>query len=321
VGRIRAIFENEIARASNDERKTNVIIKEEKMEKRKEASDLKVDFHIHTLCSDGVYTVDEVFEKIMENGISRCSITDHDTIEGTKRARELSKNRAEFLSGLEITCAEMTVAGLPNPISIHLLGYGFDEDDPCLNKLLERRNALSRQVYEELAGELTGRGYPCRISDVPISCGIVLQLCDVLQYMREKYGTLERDIELLIDSYNEKLTHANITAEEGIKAIHEAGGKAVWAHPFSVYHRFKKGRLSEKEVLASLTYLKSYGLDGLEAYYLDFSQEEREWLRERTEENGLIYTAGSDFHGSVGRDHMGVTIEEKYGDFIMKNLK
>ena len=80
--------------------------------------------------------------------------------------------------------------------------------------------------------------------------------------------------------------------------IHDAGGKTVWAHPFCTYRRFHKIRMSREEILDALPEMKETGLDGLEADYLDFTEEERGLLRDIASRNGLITTAGSDFHGS-----------------------
>ena len=47
-----------------------------------------VDLHVHTDCSDGVYSPEEVTEKAARAGLSAISLTDHDTLaayDGTHR--------------------------------------------------------------------------------------------------------------------------------------------------------------------------------------------------------------------------------------------
>ena len=39
-----------------------------------------VDLHVHTDCSDGVYSPEEVTEKAARAGLSAISLTDHDTL-------------------------------------------------------------------------------------------------------------------------------------------------------------------------------------------------------------------------------------------------
>ena len=269
---------------------------------------MKVDYHIHTLCSDGIYTVDEVFAMIAEQNIESFSLTDHDTVKGIKRARQLSAGEIDFITGLEITCSEALpdVAGMM--FSIHLLGYGFDENNELLLNRLARRAREVSDTFEDLSRELAKADCPVNLADVPVSCGNVLQLSDVSDYIRKKYRSPKEKILSLLDSYNEKLTRVNIPFPEGIQLIHQAGGRAVWAHPFHVYHRFQKMRLTRAQVCETLTRLKADGLDGLESDYPAFCEDDRVWLRDTAKELGLYVTAGSDFHGSKGRDRMGLSI-------------
>lgn len=76
---------------------------------------------------------------LLEKKITRFSLTDYDTIDGIQKARMLSRDRITFISGIEFTCQEKTPDAVSLPFSIHLLGYGFDENDPDLIKALEAR--------------------------------------------------------------------------------------------------------------------------------------------------------------------------------------
>ena len=76
--------------------------------------------------------------------------------------------------------------------------------------------------------------------------------------------------------------------------------------PFCVYQDLKKINIDENEVLDILNILAEIGVDGIEAQYLAFGEEKRTWLRTVAEKRNMIYTAGSDFHGSAGRDFMGM---------------
>lgn len=85
-----------------------------------------------------------------------------------------------------------------------------------------------------------------------------------------------------------------------------AGGVAVWAHPFNIYRRFAKEGLDISQVKACLPRLLGLGLDGLEAYNLDFSEAQRAELAALAGQQGLYCTAGSDCHGFAHRDRMGL---------------
>ena len=87
---------------------------------------------------------------LLEKKITRFSLTDHDTIDGIQKARMLSRDRITFISGIEFTCQEKTLDTVSLPFSIHLLGYGFDENDPDLIKALEARKQRVLEVFESL---------------------------------------------------------------------------------------------------------------------------------------------------------------------------
>jgi predicted metal-dependent phosphoesterase TrpH len=74
-----------------------------------------------------------------------------------------------------------------------------------------------------------------------------------------------------------------ITPLEATEMILGAGGLPTLAHPL--------------EVLGLLPELASAGLVGLEAYYGQYSPEQREDLACWAKKYGLIATGGSDFHG------------------------
>lgn len=269
---------------------------------------MQVDCHIHSLYSDGICTVKEIIEMLLQKNIQVFSLTDHDTVEGIKEARESSRNKIRFISGIEFTCKEMKISSAGKEFSIHLLGYNFDENNPQLLKALNNRKENVINVYESLCGELTALGYSVLRDEIPVSCGNVLQLCDVAAYIREKYSDAQEHIFEVIDSYAKKLNSVNISVEEAVDFIHNAGGRAIWAHPFCVYKDFRKVSINESEILATLEVLSKTGIDGIEACYLAFSDEKRKWLCALAENRNMIYTAGSDFHGLKGRESIGIEI-------------
>ena len=79
-----------------------------------------------------------------------------------------------------------------------------------------------------------------------------------------------------------------------INIIHQAGGVAILAHPFSY-------NLSYDEVVALVRYFKALKGDAIEVYYSRYDKEKRRTLARIADENNLLYSCASDFHG--GREH------------------
>ncbi|MBN2469597.1 MAG: PHP domain-containing protein, partial [Anaerolineae bacterium] len=79
--------------------------------------------------------------------------------------------------------------------------------------------------------------------------------------------------------------HYELSIEDAIGALHEAGGVAVLAHPVRV-----------KNYATHLPGWVAAGLDGLEVYYPDHGPLFTANARVLARQHGLIMTGGSDFH-------------------------
>ncbi|MBI4498116.1 MAG: PHP domain-containing protein [Chloroflexi bacterium] len=96
------------------------------------------DLHLHTSVSDGMAETAEVLRYVQEcTSLNVIAITDHDTIEGGLRARDLAARlgyRFEVIVGAEIT----TRRG-------HLLGLFLERDVPPLQPLAHTLQAIHEQ--------------------------------------------------------------------------------------------------------------------------------------------------------------------------------
>ncbi|MBE3133444.1 MAG: hypothetical protein IMZ55_08210, partial [Acidobacteria bacterium] len=80
-----------------------------------------------------------------------------------------------------------------------------------------------------------------------------------------------------------------LSAAEAIRVAHAAGGAVFLAHPLS--YGFDQAGLS-----AVLDALAADGLDGIEALYGPYAEEQRRMLEGLARERGLAVCGGSDFH-------------------------
>lgn len=82
------------------------------------------------------------------------------------------------------------------------------------------------------------------------------------------------------------LSECHPSMENVIKSIHKAGGKAVLAHP----GRYKF------DVKENMDAMIDKGLDGIEVWYPDHTDEFKKFLMDKITERGLIASGGSDDH-------------------------
>ncbi len=77
-----------------------------------------VDLHVHTDCSDGVYSPEEVTEKAARAGLSVISLTDHDTLAAYDGTHRLNPD-IRIIPGIEMS-SEYADG------DVHILGYYID---------------------------------------------------------------------------------------------------------------------------------------------------------------------------------------------------
>ena len=83
-----------------------------------------------------------------------------------------------------------------------------------------------------------------------------------------------------------------ITPMEAVGIIHAAGGTAILAHP-CLYRK-----LNGETFTAMMDDLKESGLDGIEVRYSRNTVKEDRHYQEVADQYGLLYSGGSDFHGT-----------------------
>ena len=89
-----------------------------------------VDFHIHSIFSDGVETPKDLLQHAIDCNVSMMALTDHDEIDGIQALRAAQKKldpneSIKIVNGCEFSADYKDK-------SIHILGYCFDENNKDL---------------------------------------------------------------------------------------------------------------------------------------------------------------------------------------------
>ena len=189
-----------------------------------------LNFHCHTVCSDGSLEPVALIEQATARKLSHIAVTDHHSIAGYEpmhdwldRARNRGENTPTLWSGMEISC-------ILQGCLVHVLALGFTPGHPAL---------------------------------VPYSSG-------------------------------DAAVGAPLRAGEVRKAIHNAGGLAILAHP-------GRYRLNFSVLIDAAAEL---GFDGGEAWY-DYDMQQHwactplicESIDQQLKNLGLLRTCGTDTHG------------------------
>lgn len=254
-----------------------------------------IDLHIHSTASDGSLTPLEILALARSTGLQAISITDHDTIDGVLEIlKQPPCTCLEFITGVEISCEPPP--GFKELGSIHLLGYGFSVYDKNLNAILNSAKTARIERNPKIIEKLNGLGFKISMDQVQKRFGAdqtgrphIAELMKELGYVGSFDEAFDKYLGKGKPAYVEKY---KISCEEAVKAILDAGGVPVLAHP-GLLSFSRSDQLEE-----FIDTLIRYGLSGMEVYYTDHSEPVTAFYESLCARKNLIATGGSDFHGS-----------------------
>jgi 3',5'-nucleoside bisphosphate phosphatase len=279
---------------------------------------IRFDLQSHSTHSDGALEAAEVVERAARAGVELLALSDHDTVSGVAEAlRAGERHGVKVVPAVEISALD---ADAREARELHILGYGVDHTGTALTAKLaefladrEQRTLRMAAALEELGFELDEAQIEGRVAaGKPIGRPHLAEAVLAAPANAERLED-ERidDIGSLIKGYLIEDKPAfrlreTPTVAQAIAAIHEAGGVAVWAHPFWDIP-------DPEEVLASIDRFRALGIDGVEAFYVTHTREQTELLARRCAGLGLLSTGSADFHGPDNRLFSRFLAFELYG--------
>jgi len=272
-----------------------------------------INLHIHTNKSlDGVFDINEVLNMCEKNEISYISITDHDTCDAYK---EIKNNNftGKIVTGIEADA-------LIGKETYDILCYGFELDN--ISKwakdrftTIEERQTKIFNVLKQICEKeniYLDESTPYNPKEEYAHGAIFRMLSDSF---KEKYSltkisdlyresTINEDFPLYMD-----MSIVWPTIEEVRDIIHQNGGLIFLAHPF------KYGNKDVNELLnQALPYV-----DGIEVFN-ENTEKETNFLCEFAQENNLLMSCGSDFHGNEKHNDINVNITNEIQETIVNWL-
>ena len=239
-----------------------------------------IDLHVHTIYSDGEFTPKQILDMCKQKGITTIAITDHNALEGSKRAiLDNSYEDISVIPGVELS-ALYDVPGA----DLHILGYNMDLENKDLNDIT---NAVMEDNITRLKSIISllniHFGFTFKDKDIEnifqsignIGRPDIAKLC-----MKYGYATSVDDA---FDNYLNPIYHKvpkrkhEFTAKSAIEYIKNAGGVPCLAHPITL----KKDLHELKEYIVSLM---SYGLEAVEVYHSTHSTKYSNELLKITED-------------------------------------
>lgn len=247
-----------------------------------------IDLQLHTTDSDGTWAWDKVLDACLAMKLTAFAITDHDTI--MRRGEIIAwaqAHKARAIPGIELSTTE-------GGQTVHLLGYFLDGPLAALEerldflkrgradrnvKIVKKLQSLGIAVTEEEVLAIAGRGTIGR----PHIARLLLQK-GVVKTMQEAF---ERYLTPGGLAYFPK---EEMPLRDAIDLLHASGAVASVAHPGLL-------KRHPEALEASLATWRGWGLDGIEAVYPMYSEEQSTFFRRLAGKYDFLMTGGSDFHG------------------------
>ena len=268
-----------------------------------------IDLHMHSKYSeDGEYTPFELVEQCVQKGICIMSITDHNCAKANEEAKEAAQEKGiAYIPGIEIDCVYKNT-------NFHVLGYGIDYKGSDFEKIenniekqsfqasldrLSATQAMGFYVTEQDMWALSQHSYWQGTWTGDMFAEVLLSMPKYADHplLKPYRPRGERSdnpyVNFYWDYYSQgKPCYAEINypkMEEIIEIIHRNHGIAVLAHPGI--------NLKGKDFL--LDDILHLGIDGIEAFSSYHNQELAEKFYSIAQENKLLITCGSDYHGKT----------------------
>lgn len=253
-----------------------------------------IDLHVHSVCSDGTFTPEELVELALNNDLIAFALTDHDTVDGVERAILAAKDRnVEVIPGIELSC-EYTIEP-ERKKEIHILGYQLDWRHPGLCEALTAVADERDNRNRKMCANLSAAGYPIDYDSLVARFGNkILTRAHFARFLLEQGAIPSLDAafkKILAQDGPYFVMRKYLTPKKGIELIRQTGGIPVLAHPL-LY------KMSVTEIRNMIVELKEYGLKGIEALYSRNRGTDEAFVRKLADEYDLFITGGSDFHGT-----------------------
>ena len=260
-----------------------------------------IDLHTHTTASDGSMSPRELVRHAGRNGLCAIAVTDHDTIDGLADALDEGERAGiEVIPGLEI--------GVDFKPDMHILAYFSKKTYPAAEKVLFELKKNRKARNPKIIKKLNEMGFDISMDEAEGEAkgGILGRPHIAKVLLRKGYA---KSMEEAFDKYLSFGRPAyfkkdKLSPVEGIKEIIQAGGVPVLAHPIHL-------DMSYNQLDALLAILVPEGLRGIEAYYVDNTENDTSSFVKLAKKHGIIVTGGSDFHGSF---KAGIEIGKGYGN-------
>ena len=258
---------------------------------------MSIDLHVHSINSDGTETVGAILESAVELQLEAICISDHEYLTKVPKHNEI-----EIIQGAEISVSWDLLDRKNKFGGTHLLVYFLKEDSPLNKKLQELRlNKIERnysildnlkefeifiekEEIDELETKVPGRPH---IAELMVKKNYVSNLSEAFT----KY---------LGNGKIDDIDNHQMDINEIVNLVKSSKSLVFLAHPHTLMSNqlySKSDNWINNQFHEYIDCLKGIGIDGIEVYYPGYTHNTINTLLNICENQELLISGGSDFHG------------------------
>lgn len=245
------------------------------------------DLHCHTTLSDGSLGIEEVILQAKRMELDCLAITDHDTLSSSNRAKILGERYGVKI----IPAVELSAWDKKRNRKVHILCYAPQKPER-LEGLCLKSCVIRKECAKDMITKVMER-YPIPIDAVRMytkGCKSIYKQHIMRALVNYGYATeLYGEINDKLFGYPDGeclVTREYPDVNFVLDLIHSSKGIAVMAHPY-LYDNI--------DLLKELIDIGK--IDGIEVNHFSANDKQKAELTKLANENDLIITGGSDFHG------------------------
>ena len=259
---------------------------------------MSIDLHVHSVNSDGTDSTEAIIEASIELQLEAICISDHEYL--TKVPQQ---NNIEIIQGVEISVSWDLLDDTNKFGGTHLLVYFLNEESPLDKKLNELRQSKIKRNYsiidnleefeiyidkkdlDSLETKVPGRPH---IAELMVKKNYVSNISEAFS----KY---------LGNGKIDGIDNHQLSIKEIINLAKQSKSLVFLAHPHTLMSNklySKSDNWIDNKFHNYIKTLKDMDIDGIEVYYPGYSHNTINTLLEVCENQKLLVSGGSDFHGS-----------------------
>jgi hypothetical protein len=246
-----------------------------------EVNNIVADLHMHSTFSDGKFSPEQIDALFSDLNFQAISITDHDTLDHVAYiSKNIDKFTLDIIPGVEVSCKF-------EGIDMHLLVYYVDKSINFLTDYFESYRLLRINRVEEIISKLKKNGIALNPKNIIDKFNNPSRLHIAQQLVLNGYA---KSIKLafkkfLIKSSKYYVPINKISLIDLVDCLTPFNCITSIAHPIISLGKKNLGKILNMNI------------DGVEAFHPTHSLQDESILLSICNENSLLVTGGSDFHG------------------------